>query len=109
MSTIFGLAGLSASDYQFALQANQELLYSAIQEYAMQANMARLSSASLFVQPDQTSKVAERYQLPMTGMMQRRNRDGRGDAVQRTGRIDVAYPLEDFTDSLDMDLSLIHI
>lgn len=99
MSTIFGLANLTASDYQFARQANQELLYNAVGMYLEQANMAMNEAASLFIETT-TENHTERYQLPMTGRMQRTPEDQRAAAVKRSGYWDVAYPLHNFSDNL---------
>lgn len=107
MSTVLGLAGLTAADYQFALKNNQALVYEAVQMYNEQASLARRTSAALFVQGT-TERVQERVQLTITGRMARRSRDGNADAIRRTGFYDVAFPLEDYGDSVnltDVDLA----
>jgi hypothetical protein len=106
MSTIFGLAQLSASDYQYARQADQALIYDAVKQYLAIANASMVAS-SIFVQA-QTTRVKKRHQLTMTGYMQRRSEQSRVDAVARAGSYDVAYPLHDFGDeinSTDVDLA----
>ena len=99
MSTIFGMAKLSASDYQFANQADQQLLYGAVKDYLAMANQDRLDAFSMFVS-GQTEIFKERVQLPMDGFMQKRAKGTRVDQVKRKGSYDVAYPIDDFSDSL---------
>ena len=95
MSSIFGLAGLSASDYQFMRQADQNLIYSAVQMYMQRVNADMAQAASVFIQ--ETTQVAkERYQLPGTGRMNARADGVRGPARRAYGYWDVAYPLLDF-------------
>ena len=95
MSSIFGLAGLSASDYQYMRQADQNLIYSAVQMYMQRVNADMAQAASVFIQ--ETTQVAkERYQLPGTGRMNARADGVRGPARRAYGYWDVAYPLLDF-------------
>jgi hypothetical protein len=100
MTTIFGLARLTASDYQFYRQADQQLLYTAAQQYIEMANTAIQQAASAFVEPVMTEKAKERYQLGMTGRMQETGENATGSPVARSGSWDVAYPLKNYTDSL---------
>jgi hypothetical protein len=99
MSTIFALAGLSAADYQFIRQVDNAILYEAVALYVAQANNAFMGAAASFVMTD-TEKAKERYQLPMTGRMQRKSKQSKAKAVTRRGKIDVEYPLEMFGDDL---------
>jgi hypothetical protein len=99
MTTIFGLAQLSASDYQFMRQADNRLIYDAVNTYLQQAMMEMRDSAALFVEGT-TTKAKERYQLPMTGRMQERSGQTKSDAVRRSGSWDVAYPLKEFGDTI---------
>jgi len=95
MSKIFGLAGLSASDYQFVRKADQRLIYAAINQLAARVNNDMTDSIKLFVQ-ETTQVYTERYQLPGSGYMQRRADGARGPAVKAHGSWDVAYPLYDY-------------
>jgi hypothetical protein len=99
MSTIFGLAQLSASDYQFARQVDKAILYNATQEYLNMAMEEMRNVNTLFVQ-NQTTRYSERVQLPMTGRMQERAGETKSGAVRRNGSYDVAYPLKDFGDTV---------
>lgn len=99
MSMIFGLAGMTASDYQFARQADNALLYTATQQYLQQANEAFMAATSLFIE-ETTETVKERYLLGMTGRMQRKSSQNKAKTVRRSGSWDVAYPLEEFGDDI---------
>jgi hypothetical protein len=99
MTTIFGLAQLSASDYQFMRQADNRLIYDAVNVYLQQAMQEMRDSAALFVNGT-TTKAKERYQLPMTGRMQERSGQTKSEAVRRSGSWDVAYPLKEFGDTI---------
>lgn len=101
MSTIFGLAQLTASDYQFMRNADQVIIYNAVNTYLEITNQYRAAAYSLFVQ-EQTSKLQERIKLGMTGQMQRVNAAGaKPDAVRRSGFWDVGYPLYSFEDAVN--------
>lgn len=100
MSTIFGLAKLTVSDYAYVNNANQEILYSAAQQYIDMANIAAMTSMSAFVEPTATTNFAERYQLGLTGRMQRTSEQSTGKPVARSGSWDVAYPLHNYTESI---------
>jgi hypothetical protein len=101
MSTIFGLAQLSASDYQFMRKADQALIYNAVNTYLQITNQYRAAAYSLFVE-GQTTKLTERIQLGMTGQMQRVRASGaKPDAARRSGSWDVAYPLDSFEDAVN--------
>jgi hypothetical protein len=108
MSTIFGLAQLSASDYQYMQNANQAVIYNAVREYVAITNGYRRTAYGLFVQTT-TEKTSERIKLGMTGRMQRtRSTGAKPDAVRRSGAWDVGYPLEEFSDAVntsDVDFS----
>lgn len=99
MSTIYALAGMQASDYQFMRQMDNQILYDAVRLYVQQANMSFNDALNLFVMGD-TEKAKERYQLPMAGRMQRVSSDNKAKAVARRGSIDVEFPLEMFGDDL---------
>lgn len=95
MSKIFGLAGLNASDYQFARTADQRLVYDAVQQLVQRVNNDMNDAMRVFVQ-ETTQVFKERYQLPGSGYMQRRADGARGPAVKAYGSWDVAYPLYDY-------------
>lgn len=101
MASIFGLAGLTASDYQFARQADQRLLYDAVRMYVDRINSEIVRVNPIFIQ-EQTEAVKERYQLPMGGRMNERSQSGgtRGVAVRRAGNWDVGYPMNDFDEQV---------
>jgi hypothetical protein len=99
MSAIFKLAGFNASDYAYVNNANQELIYSASQEYIGRAIQHSNEMMSAFVE-ESTTNYKERYQLPMGGRMQRTGTSARGAAVSSNGGWDVAYPLHNFSDLL---------
>lgn len=102
MSTIFGLAKMIASDYAYVNNANQELLYEAAQQYIEMANTATMQAMSAFVEPTPTTNFKERYQLGMTGRMQRISEETSGKNVARSGSWDVAYPLYNFHEQVTL-------
>lgn len=107
MSKIFGLAGLSASDYQFVRKADQRLIYDAINQLTGRVNQDMMDSMRMFVQ-ETTQVYTERYQLPGSGYMQRRADGARGPAVKAYGSWDVAYPLYDYGEQVaatDIDMA----
>lgn len=99
MSTIFGLAGLSASDYQFVNTAGQSLIYTATQQYLDMVNEDVTRAVSVFVDVI-TEDHQERYQLPGGGRMTQRGDGTRGPAVKPLGSWDVAYPIYDFAEQV---------
>lgn len=108
MTTIFGLAGINASDYAYVNNMNQELLYQGAQQYIQMANEAAMMAASAFVDPTPTTNFKERYQLGLTGRMQRASEQTSGKPVARSGSWDVAYPLWNFHEALaisDVDMA----
>lgn len=102
MSTIFGLAKMTASDYAYVNNANQELLYQAAQQYIAMANHDMMVAASAFVDPTATTNFKERYQLGLTGRMQRTSEETSGKSVARSGNWDVAYPIWNFHEQLTL-------
>lgn len=108
MSVIFGLARLTASDYQFARNADQTLVYQAVQQYIAMVNDTTQNALAAFVEPVMTEKAKERYQLGMNGRMQKTGENGTGSPVARSGKWDVAYPLENFHEAIavgDVDMA----
>lgn len=100
MSTIFKLAGMSAADYDYVVNANQELLYTAAQQYVGMANEAMTKALSAFVDPTPTINIQEQFQLPGGGQMQKTSEDNTGAPVSPNGGWTVGYPLENFNDPL---------
>ncbi len=102
MSTIFKLARLNASDYAFVTNANQELLYTAAQQYIGMANDAVMKSMTAFVDPTTTVNHTERYKLGLTGRMQRTSEESVGKPVAASGSWDVGYPLHNYAEQLKL-------
>lgn len=97
MSMIFSLAQLNASDYQFVRQADNRLIYEAINTYFAQVNADVLAATAVFIE-ETTEAAKERYLLPGSGLIGERARGTRGNAVRATGSWDVAYPLKDYSE-----------
>lgn len=97
MSAIFGLAGLTASDYTYVRNADQRAVFEATVAYT-QARLADLQAASRVFVAETVEVARERYYLPGTGVMARRADGGRGPAVRPIGSWDVGYTLEDFAE-----------
>src|SRR3990167_3393117 len=99
MSTIFALAGMSASDYQYVNQAGQAIIYTAAQTYMTTINDDVMRAMSVFISQT-TDMHSERYKLPGAGRMMRRADGVRGVASRALGSWDVAYPLFDFAEQV---------
>lgn len=95
MTTIFGLAGLTPTDYQIWTDADQRKIYDAVHQYLTMANDATLNAASLFVEGT-IEEYQEKYQLPITGMMQEIRAGVRPRPVARRGGWTVGYPLKEY-------------
>jgi hypothetical protein len=95
MAGIFGLAGLSASDYQFVNTAGQRIIYDATQQYLQRVNQDMQLALGMFVESS-TTDFQERYQLPGGGRLQAIGRQSSPAAVRASGSWDVAYPLEEY-------------
>ncbi|MGB1288005.1 MAG: hypothetical protein ACPG7F_15820, partial [Aggregatilineales bacterium] len=67
----------------------------AVEEYLRMANDATMNAISLFVEGT-TEKYQEKYQLPITGMMQEIRDDSRPRPVARRGGWTVGYPLKEY-------------
>ncbi len=102
MSTIYGLAKITASDYAYVNNMNQDLLYTGAQQYIELANNAALNAMSMFVDPTPTTNFKERFQLGITGRMQRASEETTGAPIARSGGWDVAYPIWNFHEGLQM-------
>jgi hypothetical protein len=75
---------------------DQQLVYSAAQQYVQMANEQMMDAWNLLVEPTPTSIVKERYKLGMTGRMQKVSELGTGAPVTFKGEWDVAYELHNF-------------
>lgn len=107
MANLFGLAGISASDYQFINTIGQSLVYDATRAYLERVNADMQAALSVFVDTT-TTDFKSRYQLPGAGRLQRRGEQARAAAVRASGSWDVAFPLEDFGASVaksDVDMA----
>lgn len=102
MSGIFGAIGVSDSDRVFKATQGQKLIYEAAARYVAERNAELDAAYAVFVQGE-TEDHTLRYKLPGGGYMQRRGRAGRPGAVKATGSWDVAFPLEDWADSIAID------
>lgn len=108
MSTIFALARLNSSDYKYTRNADQTLIYEATMQYVDMANDAAFGAMNAFVGSTPTTVAQERYQLPMNGRMQKVSEERGAKSVARSGKWDVAYPLEQFGSELtvtDIDMA----
>ena len=107
MSTFLGLAGMSASDYEFVRNIDKELVYTATNEYVQQVVAYTNSLYSLFVAMD-TVKYTERNKLGMTGKMQKVTKDADGKNNRPYGGFDVGYPIENYKEFVaitDVDMA----
>lgn len=102
MAGIYGLVGLAESDYAYALQAGQDIVYRGTQLYVEMVNAEVDAALAAFVETD-TTAYGERYKLPGGGTMQRRGLAAQPAATKAGGSYDVGYPLEDFSDALSVD------
>lgn len=102
MSAIFGLANLSATDYQYVHTAGEDVIYEATMEYTRMFTEQIAQFESVFV-GGVTENHNERFKLPGTGRMSRRVTGVRGPAVRAYGGWDVAFPLYDFEEAVVAD------
>lgn len=81
-------------------QIGQEVAYEDLQRYLDQVRQDEEKALAVFVEED-TEAYSESYALPGgAGRMQRRGRQSSVGAVKNSGKVDVAYPIEDFADAL---------
>lgn len=99
MTSIFGLAGMSASDFQFVNQIGQTMLYEMTQTYLTYINNDVQRAVSVFVQ-DVTEDHNQRYRLPGSGRMSERAEGTNGAAVRTVGSVSVGFPLHDFSEQV---------
>jgi hypothetical protein len=96
MTLLFGNARLSSSDYAYVRNMDQQLVYTAAQQYIQMANEQMMDAWDLIVEPTPTAIYKERYKLGMTGRMQEVSELGTGAPVTLGGAWDVAYELRNF-------------
>ncbi len=99
MTSIFGLAGMTASDHQFINTIGQSLTYELTQTYLALLNEDVMRAVSVFVQGT-TEEHQQRYRLPGAGRMTERAEGVNGAAVRTVGSISVAFPLWDFSEQV---------
>ncbi len=102
MSGIFGALNLSDTDRVFNATVGQQAIYDAVADYVAQYNADMEAAMSVFVERTTTDHTY-RYKLPGNGYMQRRGQVAPVGAKKAAGEWDVAFPLEDFGDSLADD------
>ena len=100
MTLLFGHARLSSSDYQLVRDMDAALLYEAANQYIAMVNEQTMDALNLFVPSTPTTKYSERYQLGLTGRMQKASELSTGAPVARSGGWNVAYPLDNYHESL---------
>lgn len=100
MTLLFGHARLSSSDYAYVRSMDARLVYDAAQQYIAMANAQMNDAMNLFVEPTPTTLYKERYKLGATGRMQKVSELGTGAPVTFKGEWDVAYPLDNYHESI---------
>jgi len=108
MTLLFGNALLNSSDYTYVKTMNQELVYTAAQQYIQMANEQMMDAMNLFVEPTPTVNHKERYKLGLTGRMQKVSELMTGAPVTRSGEWDIAFPLDNYHESIvvsDVDMA----
>jgi len=99
MTTIFGLAGMQATDFQFVNQVGQSLLYEMTQTYLAYINADVERAVSVFVQ-SVTEDHNQRYRLPGSGLMSERAEGTNGATVRAVGSVSVGFPLFDYSEQV---------
>lgn len=99
MATIFTTSGLNATDYDFVVKANQQLVYDDVMTYVGMAMAAQERAMATFVEAT-TTLFQERYQQPIVGRMQQVTELTRGTAVARYDGYNVGYPIKQYSDSI---------
>lgn len=98
MSTVYGI--LNASDTSTLENVGVEAVFRASQQIVA-AHREELDRAlTIFVQPAPTTNYKEIYKTLTGGRMQEVNEYGQPLAVKATGEYEVAYPLQDFQESI---------
>lgn len=108
MASIYGTLGIS--DYDATVdEVGQALVFDELNRYAAFVEAEIAQATALFVQAD-TTLYSESYLLPAGGMMQAANEFTRPGAVKRTGKLSVAYPIEDARDQIaETDIALAYM
>lgn len=102
MSTIFGAIGLNDTDRVFSSTQGQQVVLDLINAYVNRANADMEAVMRVFI-GNTTENHSQRYKLPPNGYMQRRGLQAAPGARKTYGGYDVAFPLEDFADSIAGD------
>ena len=95
MSGIAGILGIADSSRVYANTVGQRVVYDAVTQLLSQYNADVAAQTRVFV-GETTPLFQERYALPGGGRLQRLGNQAPSAAVKRTGKWDVAYPLESF-------------
>lgn len=104
MATIYGALGLNETDNLFVNTIGQQAVYDAVNQVLGEFSAAMQGAMGVFVEED-TTNYKERYKLPGAGKMQKMGQAALAQpaSVKASGSWDVAYPLEEFSDSLGVD------
>ena len=94
MAGIFGALNVNDRDRVFSATVGQRVIYDTAMQWMMDRNAELEAALGVFVQ-ETTEEYKRRFKLPGSGYLQRRNVDGRYQAVKAQGQWDVAFPLED--------------
>lgn len=95
MSSIAGILGIADSSRVYVNTVGQRVVYDAVNQLLSQYNADVAAQTRVFV-GETTSLFQERYVLPGGGRLQRLGNQAPSASVKRTGKWDVAYPLESF-------------
>lgn len=101
MTDLFGLAGIDASEFQFARNVDKSLLYDAVTDFVAHAVEETRMAQALFVQGT-TEKITEKYKLPMRGRMSKIKAGASPTPRTVVGAWDVGYDLENHEDMFQM-------
>jgi len=102
MSNIFGQLNLNDTDRVFNATTGQEAVYEIIEQYNARYNQELNAAKAVFV-GDMSDIHKLRYKLPANGRLQRRGRSSTPANRKNSGYWDVAFPLEDFGDTVAGD------
>lgn len=104
MPTIYGTLGLNETDNLLLNTIGQQTIYDAVNSVMAEFSAAMQGAMSMFVDAD-TTNYKERYKLPGAGKLQKMGQAALAQPanVKAVGSWDVAYPLEEFSDSLGVD------
>lgn len=102
MPTMYGALGLEDTDRVFNATVGQRAIYELTNQYIGVYRENQQLAQSVFVEM-MTADHKLRYKLPGSGYMQRRGRSATPAAIKAAGSWDVAFPLEDFGDTIAAD------